>query len=292
MRPTWLIEADVFGEESEPLKAEVRRRGMSCHVVRHPSISGTRRETTVGGQRLADDDCVVFYGSSPLMRHIQLHRSWVPGGWCHAANLACSTYSAHFGPHLLNRRYLLMPGVEAIHLSDWVFSVLARDGAVFVRPDGVGKLFAGRTTTREGFADALAPARYDPETLVVIAEPRSIAREWRLVVGGDEVVAASQYAVRGVRAFAPGCPAAVRGFAEGVLRDVRWRPDALFMMDVCESGGQYYVLELNSFSCSGLYRCDLAAVVATASDLATRAWDARGGSRDEPSPPTWATGRG
>ena len=34
MRPTWLFEVDVFGETAEPLKAEIRRQGMACHVTR------------------------------------------------------------------------------------------------------------------------------------------------------------------------------------------------------------------------------------------------------------------
>jgi hypothetical protein len=45
------------------------------------------------------------------------------------------------------------------------------------------------------------------------------------------------------------------------------------MMDICESEGELFLLELNSFSCSALYQCDFTAVVAAASELATRAWE-------------------
>jgi hypothetical protein len=44
------------------------------------------------------------------------------------------------------------------------------------------------------------------------------------------------------------------------------------MLDVCESGDRLSLVELNSFSCSWLYECDLAAVVAEASRLAERNW--------------------
>jgi hypothetical protein len=53
---------------------------------------------------------------------------------------------------------------------------------------------------------------------------------------------------------------------------VSWRPDPLFMLDVGETDGGLHLLELNSFSCSGLYRCDPAPVVAVASELAGKAW--------------------
>lgn len=43
-------------------------------------------------------------------------------------------------------------------------------------------------------------------------------------------------------------------------------------MDVCESDGRLSLLELNSFSCSGLYECDLEAVIRAASAVAEDQW--------------------
>src|SRR6476661_2973728 len=121
-----------------------------------------------------------------------------------------------------------MPGVEAIRQRDWLFSVFGHDERVFARPTSCHKLFVGRCIDRESFAAGLAPTRYDPATLVVIAAPQTIEREWRLVVAGDGVVAGSQYAVRGERAIAPDCPSEVRQFTESMLAQVRWRPDPVF----------------------------------------------------------------
>ena len=81
----------------------------------------------------------------------------------------------------------------------------------------------------------------------------------------------------GSRALAPDCPGEVRGFAEAMLGEVRWRPDPIFMLDVCESEGRLWLVELNSFSGSWLYQCDLEVVVAEASRLAARAWASRFG---------------
>jgi hypothetical protein len=55
-----------------------------------------------------------------------------------------------------------------------------------------------------------------------------------------------------------------------MLAEVRWRPDLIFMMDICESDGGLWLVELNGFSCSWLYACDLEAVVAAAGELAIR----------------------
>jgi hypothetical protein len=64
----------------------------------------------------------------------------------------------------------------------------------------------------------------------------------------------------------------VRTFVNDVLADVSWRPDPVFLMDICAAEGRLYVLELNSFSCSGLYACDPEAVVKVVSSQGVWAW--------------------
>jgi hypothetical protein len=269
-----LIEAGVYGAEALPLLAEIRRQGMVGAVLPYQALK-KGAEVIVDGRPLGSTDCVIAYGTYPFARQIQLHHRWVPGAWCHPENLDCAAYYAYFGKFLLNQNYAIMPGVEAIRQRDWLFSVFGRDDLVFARPTGCHKLFVGRCITRESFAHALAPTRYDPATQVVIAAPRPIAREWRMVAVGDRVIAASQYAEGGARAILRGAPGEVRDFAIAMLAEMRWRPDPIFMLDVCESDGRLWLVEMNSFSSSWLYQCDLSAVVAEASALASRTWEAR-----------------
>jgi hypothetical protein len=271
MNPTWLIEAGVYGAESEPLLAEIRRLGMAAAVVPFPALLKESR-LAVDGQPLGDDACVLGYGTFPFARQIQLHRRWTPGAWCDPNKLDCTAYFAYFGKYLLNQRYAILPGVEAIRQRDWLFEAFAEDDAVFARPAGCHKVFTGRCIARDAFAAALGPTRYDPTTLVVIAAPREIEREWQLVVAHCQVIAASQYADHGSKSLAAGCPAEVRRFAEDMLTQVRWEPDPIFMLDVCEHAGGLGLVELNGFSCSWLYQCELSGVVAEASRLAADAW--------------------
>ena len=42
---------------------------------------------------------------------------------------------------------------------------------------------------------------------------------------------------------------------------VSWYPESVYTLDICESEGKLYVLELGSFSCAGEYACDLSAIV-------------------------------
>ena len=141
---------------------------------------------------------------------------------------------------------------------------------MFVRPNSAEKQITGRVVGRDEWADALAPTRYNPATLVVVAAPHPIAREWRLVVSENHSVAASQYMGRGQIERAEGCPDEVRAFARSMLAEIAWRPDPIFTLDLCESNGHLFLVELNSFSCAGLYDCDLDAVVEFARTLAAR----------------------
>jgi hypothetical protein len=65
MRPTWLIEAGVYGAEADPLLAEIRRQGMAAEVVSHRTLL-KEKDIIVGDRTLADGDCVVAYGTYPV----------------------------------------------------------------------------------------------------------------------------------------------------------------------------------------------------------------------------------
>jgi hypothetical protein len=265
-RLTWLIEAGVYGQEAEPLLAEIRRQGMTVDAMPFKALQ--KGSTAATG-------CVLAYGTFPFARQVQLHTKWVPGAWCDPTNLDCTTYFAYFGKFLLNQPYAILSGVEAIRQQDWLYETFGKDDEVFARPSGCHKLFTGRCIYRDDFASGLSVARFDPATLIVIAAPREISREWRLVISGDRVVAGSQYAIEGSKAIEPGCSSEVRSFVELMLKEVRWRPDPIFMADVCEADGKLWLVELNGFSCSWLYGCDVSAVVEAASALAVAAATSR-----------------
>ena len=264
---TWLIESNVYGDEITPLVAEIKRQGLPIAVIPYRSLT-KGSVPLVDGQPVAADACVIGYGTFPFARQIQLHHTWRPGAWCNPQTLDCATYFAYFGQYLLNQNYIIMPGVEAIRQADWLFSTLAENEELFVRPTSCHKLFVGRRVSRDDFSRILAPTRYDPATVIVIARPRDIGREWRLIVIGDQIISGSQYAENCLRCIKSELPDNVTAFASEMLQKISWRPDPIFMLDICESEGGLHLVELNSFSASWLYACDFAAVVKSASLLA------------------------
>ncbi len=182
-----------------------------------------------------------------------------------------------FRPISAERAPCVNAGAEAIHAEDKLFGEYGASDEIFVRPGGVRKTFPGKVVYKDNFQDFLAASRYDPAMQVLVAPPKEIGREWRLVVAGDEVVASSQYRDNGAISVSPEFPVHVTEYAANVLRRVTWRPDSVFVMDVCESDDRLYVLELNGFSCSGFYDCDAEAIVRTASEAAEKEWKAAHG---------------
>lgn len=267
MTLTWLIEADVFGEASEGLKTALRARGIPFSIVKHRPHAPKPRDI-LGAEQLPHEARVILLASHPLIQHIQKNRRWTPGPWCQQENFECASYYAFFGPYLLNQNYTLLPGVEAIRHRDRLFQNPGNGRELFIRPSSVEKIFTGKVATPASLVTDLAPTRYDPRTLVLAAEPRNLRREWRVVIANGRAVTASQYRDGDKVEAKLGAPKDVFDFVEMVLREVNWRPDPLFMMDICECDDRLWLLELNSFSGSGLYRCDLDAIIEAAMECA------------------------
>jgi hypothetical protein len=270
-RPIWLIEANVDGLATEPIQSEIRRQGMATYVVKHLPALATPKDIA-GSETLPMDACVIFRGTLPLMRHIQGARRWRPGGWCTFQNLACSTYYAYFGDYLLNRDYAMLPVGDAVRLANSLFARYGVNEMLFVRPDSVDKSFNGTVVDRHSFLPTLAGAIFDPSTMIVIAKPKNITHEWRLIIGNGRVLAGSQYAVGGIMQLMPGVPEEVTAFVSDILDRVAFRPDPLFVIDVCNSEDGLKILELNSFSCSAHHGADLATIIRTASAVAANAY--------------------
>jgi hypothetical protein len=118
----------------------------------------------------------------------------------------------------------------------------------------------------------LSGAAFDPTTLILVARPKKLFREWRLIVASSEIIAGSQNRNDREVAVVAGCPDEVLAFARTTLEQVEWRPDPMFVMDVCDWEDGLRLIELNSFGCSGHYLADVATVVERASMLAALCW--------------------
>jgi hypothetical protein len=180
---------------------------------------------------------------------------------------------------MLNDDFVILPFAEFRRrgLGRW-------GGQCFLRPNAVTKSFTGMVIDEESFpaeVNALEKLQYVmPDDLVVAATARRIERETRFVIVDGEVVSGSTYGWNGNADF--GLPIDEQSLS--LAREVasrEWQPDRAYTCDVAltEIGGQTVarLVELNSFSCAGLYACDLDNVVAAVSAMTLDEWEQCGG---------------
>ncbi len=86
---------------------------------------------------------------------------------------------------------------------------------------------------------------------------RSITREWRFFVYKNEIITGSLYLVGEDHINETIKGGYLVDYLTQVLQQVNWYPEILYCIDICESNGELYILELGSYSCAGEYGADL-----------------------------------
>jgi len=269
----WLLETDTFEEDLEPIKDEIKRQGMEYTMVDYIPFGKGKYD------QYPDDACVIFYGSLNLGAQLYKQKQWVPGVWCNLKNFECTTYYAHFGKHLLNDLYWMMPRSELNRRKDEFFEMF--DGKFFARPSTGFKSFTGQVFTHDHFerdwewADDFALA----EDIVVVSSPKEIFNEFRFVCADKKIVSGTRYKLNGDAEPLPldQCDKATVEYATEFAQRVaseEWEPEPIYTIDVGEldnsCGRTMRLMEINSFSCSGLYNCDPEPIVKAARELAIK----------------------
>jgi hypothetical protein len=283
MKVTWVIERHIFEEEQElALIAEVKKQNGEVKVI-DPRELNYFDYRDIAYQ--LGNSPIVFRGSLNLSRKIQRETDWIPGVICNQKAFNCSTYYTYWEKWMLNKDYWMMPLSNLEYRTPFIQAYLATNSdyidKVFIRPDSGMKQFTGEVYDLGSLKD-IEPASFgrlvaeQPETLVLVAPVKQVDREYRFVVCDNKVVTGSQYFEKGEYVkqntslsngvFIASC------WLKSVLHDINWLPDQIYCVDVCESEEEFSILELNSFSCSALYSCDLSKVVEAANDVAISEW--------------------
>ncbi len=281
MTAGWIIDQYMLDLAAErgcgSIADAVRRAGMDVHVVSSEGHVSREMSLPVWG-----DSCTVLYGSFRFVRRVERQlkgSALLPGAFARVENLSYAAFGAHLGDLLLNDDFVILPFGEFRRRRLGGF-----DGRCFLRPNAVTKSFTGMIVTEADFdheMNALEKLQHVmPEDLVVAAAARNILRETRFVIVDGEVVSGSTYGWNGNGDIGlPIDEASIELAREVALRV--WQPDRAYTCDVAlvEDAGvlSARLIELNSFSCAGLYACDLDKVVAAVSSAAKDEWEQCGG---------------
>jgi len=176
----------------------------------------------------------------------------------------CSDYYPKYSDCLLNQHYMLVDLQTFLNHKEFYFNALG--DTAFVRPDTGDKSFTGcvisKNTTKHDLRRCIFEAMMDG--MILLAPTQKIEEEYRFVIVDGRVVTGSIYKTRrwGHLEFAEKevKKGAVMKYAQDIV-DTHYQPCKAYTMDVCLVGGQFRVLELNSFSHAGLYKCNIKKIV-------------------------------
>ncbi|MGB3511587.1 MAG: ATP-grasp domain-containing protein [Microcoleaceae cyanobacterium] len=266
----WLIEKNVIDRQEEFL-AELTKQG---YIHKETTYLKFRPGET--NKYFPNDECVIFKGTLNLGRDI-LRTAWIPGAYMNEKNLRCSTYYAYFGEYLLNNKYFILPLAELIRRKAEILEYFNSDGEIFIRPNSNMKSFRAGVFNLKVLNTMMTLGRElttDETTLVLVSAKRSIEKEWRFFVYKNEIITGSLYLVGEERIDEVVKGGDLENYLSAVLKKVNWYPELVYTVDICESEGELYILELGSFSCAGEYGCDLSLIVEAGAKAAWEDYEA------------------
>ncbi|BAV05544.1 hypothetical protein FLA_1551 [Filimonas lacunae] len=207
----------------------------------------------------------VIYGSTTFNRLAYEDQQLKPGLFFDEASFSIQNYLYHWGSHMLNHSATVTTFRELFLNANW-----PGDKQLFIRPDDDSKSFSGgvkrfdELTTWYQQLTQTEDTGLTPDTKIVVAQPWNIACEWRLWMVNKKMVAASQYRRYFKLSKQEGCPPEVQAFAEA--RALEYTPHDIFVMDICQCGDGYYIVECGSMNGAGFYHARIHDIVRNVSD--------------------------
>lgn len=268
---SWLIHRTLL-ERTLPtgrlnLAEAVEEAGHSVRVVDHTAADPLEDPVFDAGA------CVVSWGSVQFIKNLERRFPvrWTPGFYARMENLSYSVFGAWYGDLMLNDDFVIMPFGEFVRRN------VKSNRDHFIRPNRVTKSFTGFVVKAEDFDHEINSLRQlssvSDDELIVVSAPKKILGEARFIICENEVVTGSTYGwdeTLDVRSdIHPACLELAKEISAR-----QWQPDTVYTCDVAlaETKGEpaARLLELNAFSCSGLYACDTSAIVRAVGSAAAR----------------------
>ena len=219
-----------------------------------------------------DYHCVMFLGSIEMTALVRKHlTNCYPVAFCTDENYRCINYMSHFGKYLFNDRYAIMSLAELQRQKFLVYGVYGKEALIFIRPDSGRKPFQAQLLDMLDIDRFVQTHDHMKHDLVVVSSPKTIRGEWRYIVTDEkEILGFSMYRYQDQITRIPSAPPGAEALVKELL-DVGYYPDKVFTLDVCEDGdGNFWMMEMNSFSSAGLYASKKANIVKRVSEIAEK----------------------
>lgn len=255
-----------------PLPEIIQAQGFECKVVEWDATK------SVPNVDVDPSHAVVLYGGHPFVRIINHDGRFQPGMLGVNDRTRASVYMSNLPlDWFLNWSGTFMTWAMFKWRLDNLPSSLPWNemtGKLFIRPDTGFKTFAGTVLNcNKDLALDIKTIEENSsvtgETMIMVRTAVELDGEFRFVIADGKVVAASEYRWDGKldirRDWPPECEAMAQKVAEHP-----WQVDIAYTCDVALLDGDVKLVELNGFSCAGMYACDMEKVVRAVSAAAVK----------------------
>lgn len=269
---TWILDNQILERltyGSQTLPDTIRARGHK--------IIGVERNSD-GSYPIVDachDECAVLFGSHSFVKAVNADGRFQPGALGVNLRTRASSYMSNLPlDWFLNREGRFMTWAMFKHRAKELFYEHDTN-MMFVRPDSGFKTFAGQRikfgTIEDDISTLDQTSGVMADTLILINPGIEIQSEFRFVIADKQVIAGSEYRWDGKLDVRRDWPQECWDMAQSVAEH-DWQVDIAYTCDVALTNLGPRIVELNGFSCAGLYACDLNKVVDGVSAAAFREW--------------------
>lgn len=199
----------------------------------------------------------IFYGSTNFIE-AATKKFGKHNGIFTNENFNMQNYADHYGKHMINYGSEILQMAEVLKKED-------SDKEYFFRPNDDNKLFDGTVKSLskiKAFLRQLIDNDLATDTIkMLFGIPYGIKREWRIFVVDGEIVTSSLYRENfnlKTSSEEKDNPKEMLKFAKEMI--ALYKPHDNFVIDICESGGEYYILELGSLNSCGFYKADISKI--------------------------------
>lgn len=273
----WIVHDRMLkGESYQNLPDIIRAQGHDCYEIKDYSLMDDLDQFNLP----STNHCAIPYCTVNLSRNLKKYF----GMFVNEHNLKTHVYTSWLGlppKTFLNWNARLTTYFDFKHSKDFWYNHFYEHAdnykdCIFIRPDSGMKLFTGHLipiADWEHEINFLETTGITNESLIWVTNEKIFWDETRFVICGDQVVDGSRYATNSGSELIVDkhFPAEFWDFANTVAKGY-WKPDEIFVCDVCMTYDGPKVVELNSFNCASFYACDVEKIVKVVSEHTLEIW--------------------
>jgi len=269
MNVKWIIENFTDSEDYNDLIREIKDYGRHCFVI------GKHNHFDFDPSGFEKNDCVIVQGSIQMTKNIRgrLPEGCFPVAYNSWDKYLCSSYYGPLNEFLFNDLHEFTTVGKLKNDKFKFYEKYGKEALIFLRPDTGEKSFSGQLLDLQDFDrfwnNAIASSADDLDS-VIVSTPKKINGEWRFVCSkynGGEIISTTTYQYQGQRTLIPSAPIGATDKCKEILNK-GYFPDSVFCIDICQcNDGNFWLLELTSFSSAGLYATNKKDVARRVSDI-------------------------